>query len=324
MIRKIIKNILFLSSLILNKKVFRRPDFSEKKIFLQGQLMAKKNEDKKNIISLKDVEFSVFSQFGEDGIINWLISKLPNLNKVFLEIGTEDYWESNTRFLLKNNNWKGYLIEASKEHVANIKKQQIYWKHNIKAIQSLVDKDNINDLIKENISEKEIGLLSIDIDGIDYWVIENISDLSPAIVICEFNSIYGDLKEFTVPYDKFFVRNKKHHSNLYFGCSIKAIIKLMSKKNYTFIGTGSMGINAYFIKNELKSLVVNNIKKIDTYPSFCREARDKEGNLTFQNINENLKEIENLDILDLELNEIKKLSEYKNLFSQNWKKYLEY
>ena len=104
MIRKIIKNILFLSSLILNKKVFRRPDFSEKKIFLKGQLMAKKNEVKENIISLKDVEFSVFSQFGEDGIINWLISKLPNLNKVFLEIGTEDYWESNTRFLLKNNN----------------------------------------------------------------------------------------------------------------------------------------------------------------------------------------------------------------------------
>ena len=179
-------------------------------------------------------------------------------------------------------------------------------------------------MIKENISEKEIGLLSIDIDGIDYWVIENISDLSPAIVICEFNSIYGDLKEFTVPYDKYFVRNKKHHSNLYFGCSIKAIIKLMSKKNYTFIGTGSMGINAYFIKNELKSLVVNNIKKLIHTRLFNREARDKDGNLTFQNINENLKEIENLDIFDLELNEIKKLSEYKNLFSQNWKKYLEY
>ncbi len=306
MISKIIKNIIYLGSLILNKKILRRPDFSEKKIFLQGQLMAKKNEEKKNIISLKDVEFSVFSQFGEDGIINWLVNKLPNINKVFLEIGTEDYWESNTRFLLKNNNWKGYLIEASKEHVASIKKQQIYWKHSLKAIQSLVDKDNINQLIKKNITEQEIGLLSIDIDGIDYWVIENISNLSPAIVICEFNSIYGDLKELTIPYDKFFKRTQKHHSNLYFGCSIKAIITLMGKKNYTFIGTGSMGINAYFIKNELKSSVVNNIQKIETHPSFCREARDKEGNLTYQNINENLKEIGNLDIFDLELNEIRK------------------
>ena len=321
---KIFKNLSILLDIILNKYFLRKPDFSEKKIFLQGKLIEEENKKKKTIDNFQDVEFSVFSQFGEDGVISWVIDRIPNIKKVFLEIGTQDYWESNTRFLLKNNNWKGYLIEASKEHVANIKKQQIYWKHNIKAIQSLVDKDNINDLIKENISEKEIGLLSIDIDGIDYWVIENISDLSPAIVICEFNSIYGDLKEFTVPYDKYFVRNKKHHSNLYFGCSIKAIIKLMSKKNYTFIGTGSMGINAYFIKNELKSLVVNNIKKIDTYPSFCREARDKDGNLTFQNINENLKEIENLDIFDLELNEIKKLSEYKNLFSQNWKKYLEY
>ena len=79
-----------------------------------------------------------------------------------------------------------------------------------------------------------------------------------------------------------------------------------------------------YIDTLAEDIIRNNIKKIDTYPSFCREARDKEGNLTFQNINENLKEIENLDILDLELNEIKKLSEYKNLFSQNWKKYLEY
>ena len=70
-------------------------------MFLQGQLMAKKNEVKKNIISLKDVEFSVFSQFGEDGIINWLISKLPNLNKVFLEIGTEDYWSQILDFYLR-------------------------------------------------------------------------------------------------------------------------------------------------------------------------------------------------------------------------------
>ena len=96
---------------------------------------------------------------------------------------------------------------------------------------------------------------------------ENISAISPAIVICEYNSIYGDLHELTVPYDVFFSRTKKHYSNLYFGCSIKALIKLMNEKNYTFIGTGSMGINAYFIKNELKSKVIKHIKKFENFPS---------------------------------------------------------
>ncbi len=321
MLIKLAKKIIFLVSLIINKTILRRPDFSEKNLFLQGQIMAKKNENKRKITSLKDAEFSVFSQFGEDGIINWLINRLPQVNKVFLEIGTEDYWESNTRFLLKNNNWKGYLIEASKEAVSKIKKQQIYWKHNLKAIQSFIDKDNINELVSNNIIEKEIGLLSIDIDGNDYWVMKEISNLSPAIVICEFNSIYGDIHELTVPYDKNFSRSNKHYSNLYFGCSIRAIIKLMDKKNYTFIGTGSMGINAFFIKNELKSFVTDYLQNIETYPSFCREGRDKKGVLTFQNISNSLKDIQDLEILDLKLNKINKLKDYKNLFSKNWEKY---
>ena len=63
--------------------------------------------------------------------------------------------------------------------------------------------------------------------------------------------------------------------------------------------------------------------RISRLPLFSREARNKEGKLTFQNINENLKQIENLDILDLETTEIKKLVEYQNLFSQNWKNILQ-
>ena len=196
---KIIKNISIIISIFLNKIFFRRPDFSEKKIFLQGQVNEQENNKKDVINNFKDIEFSVFSQFGEDGIISWIINKLPKIEKIFLEIGTQDYWESNTRFLLKSKNWKGYLIEASEKDVGKIKSQKIYWQHNVKAIHAFANAENINEIIKKNIEEKEIGLLSIDIDGNDYWIIEKINNLSPKIIVCEFNSVFGDLFNISVP-----------------------------------------------------------------------------------------------------------------------------
>ena len=76
--------------------------------------------------------------------------------------------------------------------------------------------------------------MSIDIDGNDYWILEEIKTLSPSIIVCEFNSIFGDKFKLSVPYEKDFVRNKKHYSNLYFGSSIKALISLLKSKGYFF------------------------------------------------------------------------------------------
>ena len=140
------KNLKTILSIIINKHLLRKPDFSEKNLFLQGQLMAEVNDKKEKINSLKDVEFSVFSQFGEDGIIHWIINRIPKIEKIFLEIGTQDYWESNTRFLLKLRDWKGYIFEGSEADIKKIKSQKIYWQHKIQALQTFVTKENINHL----------------------------------------------------------------------------------------------------------------------------------------------------------------------------------
>ena len=65
----------------------------------------------KKIKDFSEIEFSVFSQWGDDGIINWLVENLPIKSKLFVEIGTEDYRRSNTRFLLMKRNWTGYLVK---------------------------------------------------------------------------------------------------------------------------------------------------------------------------------------------------------------------
>ena len=319
--KKLLKNILTIFSILLNNRLLRKPDFSEKRIFLQGQILENVNKKKDKIKNLKEVEFSAFSQFGEDGIISWLIEKIPNIEKVFLEIGTQDYWESNTRFLLKAKNWKGYVIEASKKDVAKIKSQRIYWQHDIKAINTFVDKENINLIIDENIKEKKIGLLSIDIDGNDYWVLERINKLSPTIIICEFNSIFGDLFRLSVPYKKEFIRNNEHYSNLYFGASIKAFISMLDDKGYTFLGTASSGINAFFVQNKFESYFSKNIEENKIFPSIGRDSLDVNGKLTYKNLLNSLNVVNELEVFDFNENRTKKIKDYEKLYSDDWINY---
>ena len=94
----------------------------------------------------------------------------------------------------------------------------------------------------------DIGLLSIDVDGNDYWILEKINNLSPTFIVCEYNSVFGDIFKMSIPYDQEFIRNKSHHSNLYFGASLNAFIHLLDNKGYSFLGTGSSGRKCIFCK----------------------------------------------------------------------------
>ena len=118
---------------------------------------------KKNKIS--DSEFSCYSQFGEDGIIQFLINNLDIQTKTFIEFGVENYEESNTRFLLENNNWKGLVIDSSSKNTNFIKSQEYYWKRKLKVSNNFIDRENINKIFLENDFSGEIGILSIDIDS---------------------------------------------------------------------------------------------------------------------------------------------------------------
>ncbi len=319
----LIKKLSLIFSIILNKYILRIPDFSEKKIFLQGQLLESENKKKLTINDFKEVEFSVFSQFGEDGIISWIVDQIPDINKTFVEIGTQDYWESNTRYLLKSKNWKGFLIEGSQKFINKIKTQKLYWQHDLKAIKSFVDLDNINFVLEKNIKHKEIGLLSIDIDGNDYWILDKIDTLSPSIIICEFNSIFGDLFKISVPYQKNFIRNNAHYSNLFFGASIKAMISMLKNKGYKFLGTSSTGVNAFFVKNRHLLNFENKIKNFNIYPAKVREGLDITGKLTHENIINSLKNIYEMEVFDLDDKKILKLKDYNNLYSENWRKIID-
>lgn len=258
---------------------------------------------------ITDVEFQVFSQFGEDGIIQYLIQKVPINKKIFVEIGVENYKESNTRFLLQNNNWAGLVIDSSCDNIEEVKKDPIYWKYNLKAECAFVDAENINSILLKNGISGEIGLLSIDIDGVDFWVWKVIDCISPRIVICEYNSLFGPKAAVTVPYVKDFQRTKAHYSNLYFGASLRALELLGRTKGYSLVASNSAGTNAFFVRND----VLGDLRPLTSEEAYVeiqsRQSRNEKGELTFLNREESLKLIEDMPVYDIEKQKILKIKD---------------
>ena len=259
-----------------------------------------------------------FSQWGEDGILDWLITQLPILPKVFVEFGVENYRESNTRFLAVNANWRGLIIDGSLENIDDIKSQDIYWRHDISAVHAFITSSNIEDLIMQNNIPENIGVLSIDIDGNDYWVWKAIQCVRPCIVVCEYNAVLGDLHPITIPYRDDFYRTSAHHSNLYFGASIRALYELGLSKGYAFLGTNSNGANAFFIRNDLAPYLTGKIRNLWSYPSQFRESRDLEGQCNFISGEQRSQVINYLPIHYLSTNKEFLLRDLGILYSDCW------
>jgi hypothetical protein len=261
--------------------------------------------------SIREAEFKVFSQFGDDGIIQYLIKNISIDNEKFVEFGVQNYTESNTRFLLINNNWSGLVIDGDKESVDFLKQDEIYWRHELTAVAQFVTRENINYIISESGFNGELGLLSIDLDGNDYWIWEAITAIDPVIVIVEYNSVFGSKYAITIPYDENFQRTEAHYSNLYWGCSLKALYLLAKRKGYCFIGCNSNGNNAYFIrKDKIGKIKKKNVDNGYVVSKF-RESRDQGGKLTYKTGNERLKEIEEMIVFDIESD---KHIKFKELF----------
>jgi hypothetical protein len=258
---------------IVNKK-------QDQSLFLMGQLLTR-SMDPGRFGAIRDYGFQVFSQWDEDGIIQFLIKKVPIENEIFIEFGVENYEESNTRFLLKNNDWTGLVIDGNKQNIDFIRSDNIYWQHKLDAVHGFITKENINTLISNHVKTEDIGILSIDIDGNDYWIWKAIECVKPRIVIAEFNNLYGKELAVTVPYKSDFYRTKEHYSNLYFGCSLKALILLAAEKGYFFVGCNSKCMNAFFVRKDLSSYVAEKTIEEEFRETTIRESKTTEGKLNF-------------------------------------------
>jgi hypothetical protein len=235
-----------------------------------------------------------------------------------VEFGVEDYLESNTRFLLKNRNWRGLVMDASPENIQSIRKDDLYWKHDLTAITSFVNRENINDVISKGGISGRIGLLSIDIDGNDYWIWEVLDVVDPDIVVCEYNSVFGDVYPITVPYSENFNRTRAHPSNLYAGAGIKALTLLASQKGYRLVGSNGAGNNAFFLREDLFPIVDDLVNEKNARPSLFRESRDDEGQLTYAGGLSRVELIKEMPVFNVETGKTCSLGSYPDLYSELW------
>jgi hypothetical protein len=225
-------------------------DYKSSKVGI-GRGLALLNQSRTGITCLRDVEFQVFSQFGDDGIIQWLAHRLPLHHKTFVEFGVEDYTEANTRFLLVNNQWSGLVIDGNPLNVERIQRDQISYFFDLQSACAFITTDNIESLVATaNFASPQIGILSVDIDGNDYWVWESLASLQPAVVICEYNCLFGFESPWTIKYDPSFVRGTAYPFSFY-GTSLRSAFDLAESRGLRFIGCNSAGNNAYFIRSDL-------------------------------------------------------------------------
>lgn len=306
-----------IKSLKYVKNLLSRDRRSDKEIILLASSVAKSNRAPV-IDDLSEVEFSAFSQWGEDGIIDWLVSKLPMIPKTFVEFGVENYREANTRLLIQIQNWRGLIIDGSEENIRDIKRQDISWRHQLHSLNEFITRDNIDQLIVDAGFKGEIGLLSIDIDGNDYWVWQAIKSVSPAIVVCEYNAVFGDLHPVTVPYRDDFNRTKAHYSNLYFGASLPALIFLAREKGYTFVGTCTAGVNAFFVRDDVAFDIRKTVRNVSAYPSKFREARDPRGKLLFLGGVNRSQLICDCPLINVATGDTTTIREMCNIYGQQW------
>jgi hypothetical protein len=266
----------------------------------QGLILVNLNALKTST-KLSDYEFKVFSQWGEDGIIQHLVNSVAIENQTFIEFGVENFFESNLRYLMMKDNWRGFVLDGSPENISQIRNSYYFWKHELVARHAFITRENINTLLSESKFDEDVGVLSIDLDGMDYYVLEAITGFKPRILICEYNPVFGPVRKITVPYEPDFRRSEAHYSYLYWGASLGAMAYLADKKGYALVGTSSNGGNAFFVRKDLVNDKHSVLSAAEAFnPSRIRGTRDKNGNLTYISGDEKLPLIRGLPVLNVE------------------------
>jgi hypothetical protein len=195
---------------------------------------------------LTPFELSVFSQNGEDGVLQEILRRVKTAERYFVEIGAEP-GEANCIFLSDVLGWHGLFIDADETTCRGLT-QKYRAVPAVKAVHAFVTPENISSLLEQAGTPAEIDVFSIDIDGNDYWVWEGLSTYRPRVVIIEINSRLDPSRQLVQPYDLSRVWDRRTDS---FGASLGALRRLAATKGYRLVHVELTGTNAFFVREDL-------------------------------------------------------------------------
>jgi len=249
----------------------------KRKINTEKQL--KKFSD--NLEAINEHEYKITSQNNEDGIIDYIFSKIPN-KKYFIEIGF-GYYEFNSLNLIRKG-WQGKLIDIDIEESIALRSNlnKYYPKSKVEVINTKVTKDNINKIILKESLNKEIDFFSLDIDSNDYWILQSMDLSNVNVLCCEYNHWLGKDRRLTIAYNE----NFKFIDNGIWGASLLALTDLLDSKGFSLIAVESSGTNAFYINNKLaKNFEI--LSPLKSFKSVGRFYNEESKNKIFNNIENN-------------------------------------
>ena len=201
-----------------------------------------------NFKRLNKHEYQVFSQNGEDGIIQEIFNRIGCANKFFIEFGVENGLECNSTNLLYKG-WNGLWIEGSEAHSKEIKDRfkDLIAGNRLQIQNAFIDAENIESLFDKADAPAELDLLSIDVDYNDYYIWKAITKYRPRVVVIEYNSIFRPDTHFVVNYNA----GRMWDKTSYHGASLLAMEQLGNEKGYALVGCVFTGTNAFFVRKDL-------------------------------------------------------------------------
>ena len=244
-------------------------------------------------------EFRAFSQHGEDGILDYLTSRLLKSSRNFVEIGIGDGTENNSAWFVLAKYYRGVMIDGNAEGVSWAKYILQPKNCGVRIEHCFVTVETIQKVIGMMGEESDADFLSLDIDGNDYWIAKALLEarIRPNIWVVEYNSAFGPLRSLTIPYKSTFAVKQGFGSSLYSGCSISAWRKLMARYDYQFVTVENTGTNAFFVKRSaFQSEFLKDIQGVEFRESFSHK---REYGVSWA---EQFKLLEKYELVEVELN----------------------
>jgi hypothetical protein len=202
------------------------------------------------LAALRAAELRVHSQNGEDGILAWLVDRIGATSREVVEFGIGDGSECCAANLVLSFGWSGVLLEADPGGASSAEarfRERVG--DRVVVVNTFVEPDNVNALLGEQVSPV-FDVLSVDVDGNDYWILEALHAVRPRLIVIEYNASFGPDRSVTIPYIQGFDRYRAHPSGFYYGASLAAFARLGERKGYVLAGGDSRGVNAFLVDAE--------------------------------------------------------------------------
>lgn len=183
---------------------------------------------------LTSYEKKIYSQNGEDGLIEEIFKRIGTRSKFAVEFGVEDGRECNTRLLIERG-WNVLQMDGHDDNPPSIKHE-------------FITAENINRLFRKYKVPHDLDMLCIDVDSNDFWIWKALdTKYRPRLVVIEYNASFSPAQSRTVAYDP----KLTWDGSMYFGASLLALDRLARAKGYRLVCCDQKGVNAFFVREDL-------------------------------------------------------------------------